>query len=765
MKWNELVVAGLLIGGPGCFEAQEIVIGGANFSSPPDAAWVISLEGGITPLTFASLNGEYAAIVSVSINRAKEAILGGYNANPEQQSAWLVSPSGKVTPLNFPNLEGEYSGVEGVAINDGGKCLVGGTNETNPSEAAWFVDPQGNIIDLNFSNLVGASQSGIYGVAINDAGQCVLGGANGGLGEGQNGWLIDSTGAITNLTFSNLSGFGDYIYDVGINGKGVSVLAGENGANNGESGWLVDPSGNITNLNFSNLTNVNSSLSACAINDAGISIFGGTNVDFPSEAAWLVDPYGNVTNLTLPNLTGFESTISSVGINQAGTVILGGYNGGDLNQAVWLISPEGTITPLNIPNFGDFPVGNPVAINDAGIAVAGGAGATPEVNLIAPNGTITTFTLPNFTNGFIYTVAISNAATPPSTGSYGASEQTALTASYALESHLKSNQIRKRNGLSQGRNSASGEIEEERLLADAKFPKQGNKPSNLSSPSYTLWVAPFGALIYQAKEEVIPSYSNQIVGGLLGFDCQREDNLVGAAVAYAFDHVRYAQKLGRANLNEELGVFYGATKWGRFGIDGAVWGGGYQVTNQRRTLPGVLINPIVSTGKTKGWILSPHLELNWNRYRPNPVASFQLFVMADWVNSWQRSYTEKGTSGFNLVIPSLYSSLLRSEGGVRLYHKRERRWGTLLAWAKASYINETPFDTQAATTLFIGAPAASSFSIVTTSSQMQNMGGVELHLALFPKRKWYPYGSIDFQGQFGSMQQTYFINLELGKTF
>ena len=186
-------------------------------------------------------------------------------------------------------------------------------------------------------------------------------------------------------------------------------------------------------------------------------------------------------------------------------------------------------------------------------------------------------------------------------------------------------------------------------------------------------------------------------------------------------------------------------------------GGYYNLDNERHSL-GI----ITSIAKTHGWLLSPHLEVSGTPYETQRL-TLEPFVMFDWANVWQGHFTEEGKSGFNLIMPNLYSSLLRSELGLRFYETVRCCWGRLLFEEKASYINLAPFHASLVNTTFIGPP--STFGIAVGTTKVENLGGVELHCSFLPWNEKYPYGSIDFQGQFGSSYQTYFVSLELGKKF
>jgi hypothetical protein len=103
---------------------------------------------------------------------------------------------------------------------------------------------------------------------------------------------------------------------------------------------------------------------------------------------------------------------------------------------------------------------------------------------------------------------------------------------------------------------------------------------------------------------------------------------------------------------------------------------------------------------------------------------------------------------------------LRSEVGLRFYEKLLYQWGKILFEENLSYVNQAPFHVKNATTFFIG--SASTFPIAAGSSKMQNLGAIETRVFFMPWNQSYPYGTLGFQGEFGSASQIYFVNLELG---
>jgi len=137
--------------------------------------------------------------------------------------------------------------------------------------------------------------------------------------------------------------------------------------------------------------------------------------------------------------------------------------------------------------------------------------------------------------------------------------------------------------------------------------------------------------------------------------------------------------------------------------------------------------------------------------------------MFDWSSSWQARFTEKGASGFNLIMHSQHVSLLRSEVGLRLSEVWNFMSGDFVMEEKVSYVNQAPFGFHSTETAFVA--SASSFPIAIGGSRVENLGAAEVRFSFVPKNSPYPYVMLDFMGQFGTTYQSYFAGIELGKDF
>ncbi|MEN9654844.1 MAG: hypothetical protein RL235_956 [Chlamydiota bacterium] len=182
------------------------------------------------------------------------------------------------------------------------------------------------------------------------------------------------------------------------------------------------------------------------------------------------------------------------------------------------------------------------------------------------------------------------------------------------------------------------------------------------------------------------------------------------------------------------------------------------MTNERHS-----IAQITSTSHLNGWLLLPHLEINSPWALKNGWCFIDPFLMLDWANNWQGGTTERGSSGFNLVLDHEYTSLLRSELGLRFMEKISFTSGRLVLIEKGSYVRKDPFHAGPSTTFFVG--SASSFGIDVFSNQTQNLGAVQFQIQWIPCAVRDLFGSLSYQGVFGRRFASNELSCELGKNF
>jgi hypothetical protein len=513
----------------------------------------------------------------------------------------------------------------------------------------------------------------------------------------------------------------------------------------------VGPGNSVNQLTLG-LSGVYSEINSVAINETGVGLIGGSNDSNAAYAALVSSDQSSPTVVLsgLPSTT--SSYIASVGINNSGSGIIGGTFGNPSSDPGYaaLVSPGGQVTPLSV-NISKGNI-NSVAINDAGVGLIGGldaANLSPYAALVAPGGQVTPLNLQIPAVG-IFSVAINDGildeATPKSISSNWGVFNSQFAASFALNSHMTA------------KHRSTNEVEHQDLAslasADDNLPiSSGAVEKNSKKPS-TVWVAPFGNYVHQKAEGASPTSNNSIGGFLLGYDYSYSDLMFGGALGYAYNYMGFGSG-NHGSVQEELATFYGSYERDYLLVNFALWGGFYELYNKRNTL-----SVATSKGNTEGWIFSPHLEIASPFKRG---ISFEPFVMLDYVNNWQGGYTEKGSSGLNLIVDKHYSSVLRSEAGLRLFEEWDIKRGKFVFGQKVSYVNQAPFYFGPVTTSFVA--SASSFPIAIGASHVQNLGALELNASFLPWNEKYPYVSFGVQAEAGSSYQSYFGNIEIGKSF
>lgn len=227
---------------------------------------------------------------------------------------------------------------------------------------------------------------------------------------------------------------------------------------------------------------------------------------------------------------------------------------------------------------------------------------------------------------------------------------------------------------------------------------------------------------------------------------------------YAYNHVHYSEGAGKARTHNEFLTLYGSWNREHLFLHAALWGGFYQLKNDR-----TFLKKITSKANIDGWLLVPHMEIGTPFKPMGEWFVVESFAMVDWASNWQGKVREHGSSGLNLKIGRTYTSLLRTEAGLRFFESIHYQWGDWILEQKGSYVNKVPFHTNRQSTAFVA--SASSFSIEVFSNKTQNLGVVQLGSHFIPCSKKYPYGALNYQGEFGSSFQSHLASIEIGKYF
>ena len=700
---------------------------------------LVSQTGVATPMTGAIPSSGNELIYSVSINGLDYSIIGGEDGNLPFVA--LVDPSGLATPLTGATPTGNGA-IGSVDINNLNRSIIGGYHNTSVPYAA-LVSPSGVATVITPSP---AANGAIRSVSINDSGNAIIGGRQNGGGAFSSdpyAAIVSSSGVASIVSGATPASPGD-IWSVAINSSGQGIIGGWNTNGFLPYAAVVSPGGVATAIS-GDVPVSSGVIESVAINDSGVAIIGGAHNGQNEHYAAFVSPSGVATLITgLPNNKG---EISAVDINSSGNAIIGGNHFTFSLTYIALVSSSGAVVPIS----GDFPQFNgtirSVAINDAGVAMAGGDhvdSQTPYLVLIAPNGVATNIVgYAPIAPGSIYSVDLSDdTIVPPTIGSGGSY----VDALFPLSTQVLPNHHRALYGYSDNCPCPGG---------------QPNTPhmSCRDKTEYVIWLAPFGSYAHNKKQQNFPSITNWIGGAMVGFDYRGiESAVVGVGVAYAFDRANYGENRGHARVHEEFLALYGSWEGNHILIESALWGGFYQMHNKRNTL-----GFIRSKSHINGWLFNPHIEVSSPFYVKEDWIMLSPFVMFDFANNWQGKIRETGKSGLNIRIGRAYTSMLRTEVGLKIYETLKFNWGNVVFEQKGSYANKKPFHTSSKSAHFAGSPAT--FDVGLFPGKTQNLGIIQVSSQIIPCRNKYPYGSMSYQGEFGSKFQSHTLVFEVGKRF
>jgi hypothetical protein len=735
----------------GYSDTVAIIGGSDNALSDPYAA-VISSSGIATRISGSGAPIGSGSIRSVAINASGVGLVGG--SDDSDSYAAIISPSGVATKISGTPLSAL---IFSVAINDSGLGVVGGVQSSGFYAA--IISPTGVATPISGAALP-TNQARIFTVAINKSGAGIIGGDQNNNNDPYAAF-ISSSGATSPISGIPLDS--GSIISVSINDSGSAIMGGDIPIGSPYAA-IISSSGVATSISGAGVPVDGGNIKSVMINNSGSGIIGGIDNSFLSPYAAVISKDGVATKISGAGVPIDDGQINSVAINESGTGIIGGKEMTNVPYAAF-ISPLGIATKISAAGLTSGEIQS-VAIDDSGAAIIGGRNAgAAYAALISPSGIATEISgagIPTG-NGQINSVAILLQAVVPKSYGPGSSYANSLfsLSSQALSNHLTALKIPPTTN-QYLKNKEIG------LVADASEMLQKKKSALTTQSSsqklfdrgkYSIWLAPFGDYAHQEQYGNISSIDNWISGVVGGFDFYGVQNLVlGIGGAYAFNYAHLSQGAGHACTNQEFLTVYGSWTAKNFFIDFALWGGIYQMKNVRHSIAG-----ITSKSNLDGWLFDPHIEISTPFSAKGDWLTIDPFAMFDWANNWQGDVQEKGASGFNLIIDSQYTSLLRSEVGLRIFESFQYEWGNFLLQEKVSWVNKLPFNSKATQAAFVA--SVSSFSVELFSNQTQNLGAVQLNACFFPGKKKYPYGSINYQGEFGSSFQNHLLSLEIGKEF
>ena len=660
--WEKSIVSWLvaLIVSGQTIQAQSVpgMLGGQTYDGVDYYGYAGSLTQGLEPINVLGNSLPGGIIYNVSMSATGAALIGGKDGSNDAYAAMLFS-NGQLVSLLPASQPGR---IGSTAMNQLGNGAMSGS--VNSVAYLARVSANGAVTPITLPTDVSAT----YGtqVVINDSGKMAMTAETTPTG---NNWLavIDANDQLTEISIDGNGGAA-----IAMNNAGLVLVGIMNSTSSNLEAYFLDA--NNTTQSITLPTSGSGLINWVGINNLGTGLMVGS-----------LGNNGYATFVTSPNSvieiteTAFaEATLTSCAINDANMgLIAGETNSG--TPLVFSVNLDGSIIPLAVSPTVQI---NDVAINQMGIGLIGGFIKETSGNyldyaaLVAPNNTLTPLTIasspdPSGRAGIFFTALADT--TPTAVGSYASAINSQLSVAAALETHFH-------------QTSFNAARSQQPIALTASSDLSCTIASQQQSPKNVLWAVPIFNYVHIQSQGNVPTYANTIGGLLVGYDRSIDQLLVGAGFGYAYNYAAYSQNIGHSKINEELGCLYAIYSIDHFRVNGALWGGGYQLHTERHT-----ISTITSNSHAHGWILSPHLELAFP-FAMGDKARVEPFAMFDWVNNWQSGFTETGSAGFNLVMGSLYNSLLQSELGLRFYEQVASKNGLFTFEQKLCYVNQAPFN-------------------------------------------------------------------------
>jgi fibronectin-binding autotransporter adhesin len=296
------------------------------------------------------------------------------------------------------------------------------------------------------------------------------------------------------------------------------------------------------------------------------------------------------------------------------------------------------------------------------------------------------------------------------------------------------------------------------LMADASDNIQAHAKTAKRN-TFSTWGSTFGKKAHQKASGQTPSFRFTSAGLLTGFDYLGKNRAsAGGAIGYAHTYFNQNQDLGRGSINYYFASLYGNAFSGNFYFSPAVWG----IFNQTKNVRHIFFPGFSDDAKANiyAWQLLPHLEVGYNA--AFAWGNVSPFSSASWAITWQRGYSEKGTSHMNASMGSQSSSMVRSETGLKFSEKWDYSWGAFFLKEKASYIFQKPYGTGTVNSTLAGAPST---FIVTSLNQNLNLGSVGIDFTAAIGKSNPTSISLGYEGEFGSKYLSNQLRLDVRKDF
>jgi uncharacterized protein with beta-barrel porin domain len=298
-----------------------------------------------------------------------------------------------------------------------------------------------------------------------------------------------------------------------------------------------------------------------------------------------------------------------------------------------------------------------------------------------------------------------------------------------------------------GHSKANHQTKETAFIADNEVSTVNPSPRNTiyAPPPNTdsqLWAMGFGQFSHQDAQDQIPGFHFNSGGFFVAYDYGNIDQgCIGALAGYAHSSIQQQQSMGNSHLNTGYLSVYGMRSFSHFFLDAAIWGARMGV-DQKRVISFPGFNETAKSSFDAGQIdLHVGAGYDFNIY----TGTLEPFGLLDWAFEWDPSYSEGGAIPYNMKVSSRTSWMLRFETGLNGYNTTTYNWGIFIAQAKLSYVYKKPHNIGHLHAAIVSAPASFVVEAFTASQSLASFA-----VELFWQTSWNGYGSIRYDGEFGS---------------
>ncbi len=277
-----------------------------------------------------------------------------------------------------------------------------------------------------------------------------------------------------------------------------------------------------------------------------------------------------------------------------------------------------------------------------------------------------------------------------------------------------------------------------------------------------IWGMAFGQFSKQNSQEQTPAFDFDSGGFLAAYDYgYTNEGCAGVLAGYAYSATKEHQSMGNSHINAGYLSLYAIRFFSDFYIN-AVVAGECMGINQKRVIsyPG-----FHETAKSSycAQQIDLHVGTGYDftvKRTTTKNTTIEPFALLDWVYEWDPSYTEKGAFPYNMKVFSKTSWMLRFETGLSGFDTTEYSWGIFIIQAKLSYVYKKPHDVGYLKAAIVAAPTS---FIVESFTSTQNL--ISPALELFWQTKGNIYGSVSYNGEFGSGYSSNQFYAKIGYSF